>query len=52
MRCSTRHLKLQANEKEGKNAQRLAMKEEFKSMPFAAVWNMLCEKAGVPVCTA
>ncbi|MFA5689203.1 MAG: L-rhamnose isomerase [Kiritimatiellales bacterium] len=32
-----------------KNAQRLALMEEFKSMPFAAVWDMLCEKAGVPV---
>jgi L-rhamnose isomerase len=43
---------LQAYEKAGKNAQRLAMMEEFKSMPFAAVWDMLCEKAGVPVGTA
>ena len=25
--------------------------EEFKSMPFAAVWDRLCEKAGVPVGT-
>ena len=40
---------LQAYEKAGKNAQRLAMMEEFKSMPFSAVWDMLCEKAGVPV---
>ena len=40
---------LQAYESEGKNAQRLALMEEFKSMPFAAVWDMLCEKADVPV---
>jgi L-rhamnose isomerase len=25
------------------------MMEEFKSMPFPAVWDMLCEKDGVPV---
>lgn len=42
---------LQKYEADGKNAQRLAMMEEFKSMPFAAVWDMLCEKAGVPVGT-
>jgi len=23
--------------------------EEFKSMPFGAVWDKLCEQAGVPV---
>ena len=40
---------LRAYEDEGKNAQRLAMMEEFKTMPFSAVWDMLCEKAGVPV---
>ena len=40
---------LQSYELEGKNAQRLALMEEFKSMPFAAVWDTLCEKAGVPV---
>ena len=39
---------LKAYEAEGKNAQRLALMEEFKSMPFGAVWNKLCEKAGVP----
>jgi len=39
---------LQAYEADGKNAQRLALMEEFKSMPFGAVWNRLCEKAGVP----
>ena len=40
---------LQRYEAEGKNAQRLALMEEFKSMPFAAVWDKLCEQAGVPV---
>ena len=42
---------LQGYEADGKNAQRLAMMEEFKSMPFGAVWDQLCEKAGVPVGT-
>jgi len=41
--------RLQAYEAEGKNAQRLALMEEFKSMPFSAVWDKLCEKAGVPL---
>lgn len=36
-------------EAEGKNAQRLGLMEECKSLPFAAVWDMLCLKAGVPV---
>lgn len=40
---------LQSYEAEGKNAQRLALMEEFKTMPFAAVWDKLCEKAGVSV---
>ena len=40
---------LQAYEAEGRNAQRLALMEAFKSMPFAAAWDQLCEQAGVPV---
>jgi L-rhamnose isomerase len=40
---------LQAYEAEGKNAHRLALMEEFKSMPFAAVWDKLCLIADVPV---
>jgi len=40
---------LQAYETEGKNAQRLGLMEEFKTMPFGAVWNQLCERAGVAV---
>jgi L-rhamnose isomerase len=40
---------LQQYEAEGKNAQRLALMEEFRSMPFSAVWDRLCSVAGVPV---
>jgi len=42
---------LQQYEAEGKNTQRLALMEEFKTMPFSAVWDRLCEQAGVPVGT-
>jgi L-rhamnose isomerase len=40
---------LKAYERQGRNAERLALMEEFKSMPFGAVWDVLCERAGVPV---
>ena len=40
---------LQAYEAEGKNAQRLALMEEFKTMPFSAVWDKLCEKGNVAI---
>lgn len=40
---------LQDYEAGGKNAQRLALMEAFKAMPFGAVWDALCEQAGVPV---
>jgi len=40
---------LQDYENTGKNAQRLALMEAFKTMPFGAVWDALCEKAGVAV---
>ena len=40
---------LKAYEREGRLTQRLGLMEEFKSMPFAAVWDMLCAKAGTPV---
>jgi L-rhamnose isomerase len=43
---------LQKLEAEGRNAQRLGLMEECKSLPFAAVWDMLCLKAGVPAGTA
>jgi L-rhamnose isomerase len=40
---------LQAYEADGKCAQRLALMQEFASMPFGAVWDMLCRTAGVAV---
>jgi L-rhamnose isomerase len=39
---------LKSYEADGKNSQRLALMEEFKTMPFAAVWDRLCEQAAVP----
>ena len=36
-------------EGEGKNAQKLALMEEFKTLPFGAVWDELCARADVPV---
>jgi L-rhamnose isomerase len=36
-------------EKRGKNHERLALMEECKTLPFAAVWDKLCLGAGVPV---
>jgi L-rhamnose isomerase len=36
-------------EKAGKNHVRLALMEEFKTLPFPAVWDKLCLNAGVPV---
>ena len=36
----------------GRNAQKLARIEEMKTMPFGAVWDMLCLKAGVPAASA
>ncbi len=36
-------------EAEGRNAERLALAEEFKSLPHGAVWDYFCEKQGVPV---
>ncbi len=44
--------RLQSLEAEGRNAQKLALMEEFKTLPFDAVWNMLCLRAGVPVGTS
>ncbi len=40
---------LQAFENSHRNTHRLAMMEAFKTMPFGAVWDMLCEQAGVPL---
>jgi L-rhamnose isomerase len=36
-------------EEAGKNFERLAMLEELKTKPFAAVWDYYCLQAGVPV---
>ncbi len=36
-------------EHEGNYGRRLALMEEFRTLPFGAVWNMYCEKKGVPV---
>ena len=41
--------KLKAAELEGDLTTRLALAEEMKSYPFAAVWDYYCMKAGVPV---
>lgn len=40
---------LRKMEYEGDYTSRLAMLEELKSYPFAAVWDEYCERAGVPV---
>ena len=39
---------LQSLEREGAGAEKLALMEDLKVMPLGAVWDMLCEKAGVP----
>ncbi|MFU8779754.1 MAG: L-rhamnose isomerase [Kiritimatiellia bacterium] len=39
---------LQALEREGRGAEKLGLMEDLKVMPFGAVWDMLCEQAGVP----
>jgi L-rhamnose isomerase len=41
--------KLKQLELEGDYTSRLALLEEYKSYPFAAVWDYYCEKQGVPV---
>ncbi|MDE6693335.1 MAG: L-rhamnose isomerase, partial [Muribaculaceae bacterium] len=40
---------LRQHELEGRGFQRLALLEEAKSMPWAAVWDMYCLENGVPV---
>lgn len=35
-------------ERAGKKGEKLALMEELKGMPFGAVWDMLCLRAGVP----
>jgi L-rhamnose isomerase len=39
---------LQQLEAEGKGAQKLALMEEMKTLPFGMVWDMLCHREGVP----
>lgn len=39
---------LQQQEREGRGARKLAMMEAQKTMPFGAVWDMLCLTEGVP----
>jgi L-rhamnose isomerase len=36
----------------GDYSQRLQLMEDFRLLPFGAVWNMLCEQEGVPAGTA
>lgn len=40
--------RLQGYEQAGKGAQKLALMEEAKTLPFGLVWNELCARAGVP----
>ncbi|AZT91040.1 L-rhamnose isomerase [Caldicellulosiruptor changbaiensis] len=42
------HLLIEA-ENEGNFGMRLALLEEFKTLPFSAVWNKYCYDSGVPV---
>lgn len=42
---------LQALEVSGKNALKLALLEECRTLPFGAVWDELCRRAGVPAGT-
>lgn len=39
-------------EQAGHNAQRLALMEEFRTMPFGAVWDMLCVTSSTPPSSA
>ena len=41
--------RLRQLEAEGKLAQKLALMEDMKTMPFSAVWDMCCLKANVPI---
>ncbi len=41
--------RLRKYERSGDFTSRLAMMEELKTMPFAAVWDYYCQQAGVPV---
>jgi L-rhamnose isomerase len=39
-------------EEAGKNAEKLALLEELKTLPFGGVWNELCRRGQAPVSTA
>jgi len=41
--------RLRAAERDGDYTTRLALVEEAKTLPFGAVWDRYCERAGVPV---
>ena len=38
-------------ESEGRNAEKLALMEELKTLPFGAVWDMMCVRDEVPAST-
>jgi L-rhamnose isomerase len=42
---------LRAAEQAGNHARKLALMDEMKTMPFGAVWDMLCARASVPAGT-
>jgi L-rhamnose isomerase len=42
---------LREAESEGRNTARLALMEEYKTLPLSAVWDKLCLEAGVPAGT-
>jgi L-rhamnose isomerase len=48
VRCLT-DLSIRALEAEGDFSQRLALQEDLKAMPSAAVWDYYCMQKGVPV---
>ena len=43
------HEELKSYEEQGDYFSRLALLEELKTMPFGAVWDYYCQRAGVPV---
>ena len=45
----TPHARLKSYQDEGDFTSMLAMQEELKFYPFAAVWDEFCERQGVPV---
>jgi L-rhamnose isomerase len=45
----TPHSTLKELEATGRNAQKLALQEELRSLPLGAVWDELCRRAEVPV---